>query len=148
MPPHGTPGRGDGPAELAGAAVRRACSPSSSREIYAERRFPIPADDEIEPALQEQLRAWCATFPVQLPLGVMQVFLSCWIRLYGLVCMEVFGHLKFALADAEPMFEAELPVRRGSAELRELERADARRPSTREPPCAEPPDGGSAVAAG
>ena len=68
----------------------------------------MPADDEIEPPLQEQLRAWCATFPVPLPLGVMQVFLSCWIRLYGLVCMEIFGHLKFALADAEPMFEAEL----------------------------------------
>jgi hypothetical protein len=45
---------------------------------------------------------------------VLQVFLSCWIRLYGLVCMEVFGHLKFALDDAEPMFEAEL---RGLAEL-------------------------------
>ena len=38
----------------------------------------------------------------------MHVFLSCWIRLYGLVCMEVFGHLRFALDDAEPMFEAEL----------------------------------------
>ena len=38
----------------------------------------------------------------------MQVFLSCWIRLYGMVCMEVFGHLQFALHDAEPMFEAEL----------------------------------------
>ena len=38
----------------------------------------------------------------------MQVFLSCWIRLYGLVCMEIFGHLKFAVADAGPMFEAEL----------------------------------------
>jgi hypothetical protein len=25
-----------------------------------------------------------------------------------MVCMEIFGHLKFALADAEPMFEAEL----------------------------------------
>ena len=25
------------------------------------------------------------------------VFLSCWIRLYGMVCMEVFGHLRFAL---------------------------------------------------
>ena len=30
------------------------------------------------------------------------------IRLYGIVCMEVFGHLRFALDDAEPMFEAEL----------------------------------------
>jgi hypothetical protein len=38
----------------------------------------------------------------------MQVFLSCWIRLYGLICMEIFGHLKFALDDAGPMFEAEL----------------------------------------
>jgi AcrR family transcriptional regulator len=76
--------------------------------VYAEQGFPIPADDEIEPPLQEQLRAWCAKLPVELPLGVMQVFLSCWIRLYGLVCMEIFGHLKFALDDAEPMFEAEL----------------------------------------
>jgi AcrR family transcriptional regulator len=77
-------------------------------QIYLERGFPIPADEEIEPALQEQLQAWCAKLPVQLPLGVMQVFLSCWIRLYGLVCMEIFGHLKFALDDAGPMFEAEL----------------------------------------
>ena len=77
-------------------------------QIYADRHFPVPAEDEIEPPLQEQLLAWCTEFPVQLPLGVMQVFLSCWIRLYGLVCMEVFGHLRFALADAEPMFEAEL----------------------------------------
>lgn len=77
-------------------------------QIYLERGFPVPADEEIEPPLQEQLRAWCAKLPVELPLGVMQVFLSCWIRLYGLVCMEIFGHLKFALDDAEPMFEAEL----------------------------------------
>jgi AcrR family transcriptional regulator len=77
-------------------------------QIYFERGFPIPADEDIEPPLQEQLRTWCAKLPVELPLGVMQVFLSCWIRLYGLVCMEIFGHLKFALDDAEPMFEAEL----------------------------------------
>jgi hypothetical protein len=38
----------------------------------------------------------------------MYVFLSCWIRLYGIVAMEIFGHLRFALDDAEPMFEAEL----------------------------------------
>jgi hypothetical protein len=38
----------------------------------------------------------------------MHVFLACWIRLYGLVCMEIFGHLRFALHDAEPMFESEL----------------------------------------
>ena len=76
--------------------------------IYLEQGFPVPADDDLEPALQEQLREWCTKLPVALPLGVMSVFLSCWIRLYGMVCMEVFGHLRFALDDAEPMFEAEL----------------------------------------
>lgn len=76
--------------------------------VYLERGFAIPADEDIDPALRPQLVDWCAVFPVELPLGVMQVFLSCWIRLYGMVCMEVFGHLKFALADPTPMFEAEL----------------------------------------
>lgn len=76
--------------------------------LYQERPFPIPADDELDPALRAQLEAWCDTLPVPLPLGVMQIFLSCWIRLYGSVCMEAFGHLKFAVDDAEPIFEAEL----------------------------------------
>jgi len=76
--------------------------------VYFEQGFPVPADDEIDPALQEQLREWCTKLPVALPLGVMSVFLSCWIRLYGMVCMEIFGHLRFALHDADPMFEAEL----------------------------------------
>jgi AcrR family transcriptional regulator len=107
VPPHGAPNRGESPAELA-AQRFGAVFAVLVAQIYTERGFPIPADDEIAPLLQEQLREWCTTFPVPLPLGVMQVFLSCWIRLYGLVCMEIFGHLKFALADAEPMFEAEL----------------------------------------
>jgi AcrR family transcriptional regulator len=105
LPRHGV---GDeGPAELAARRFGLVFA-TLVAQVYADRHFPIPADDEIEPALQEQLRAWCVDFPVQLPLGVLQVFLSCWIRLYGLVCMEIFGHLKFALDDAEPMFEAEL----------------------------------------
>ena len=48
------------------------------------------------------------SFPVELPLGVVHVYLTCWVRLYGMVCMEVFGHLRFALHDPEPMFESEL----------------------------------------
>jgi AcrR family transcriptional regulator len=91
--------------------------------IYLERGFPIPADDDLDPAYQEQLRLWCDTLPVPLPLGVMHVFLSCWIRLYGTVCMEAFGHLRFAVDDAEPVFEAEL---RGLGELLGL--ADEYRP--------------------
>ena len=76
--------------------------------IYLADPFPVPAEDEMDPRLRGQLRAWCSACPVELPLGAGQVFLSCWIRLYGMVAMEVFGHLAFALPDAEPMFEAEL----------------------------------------
>src|SRR3954451_4625574 len=77
-------------------------------QVYLARPFPVPAEEEIDPGLGAQLREWMTTFPLELPLGVVRVFLSCWVRLYGLVAMEVFGHLKFALSDAEPMFESEL----------------------------------------
>jgi hypothetical protein len=77
-------------------------------ELYLTRPFPVRAVEEIEPELREQLTDCAQVFPAELPLGVVEVFLSCWIRLYGMVCMEVFGHLRFALDDAEPMFEAEL----------------------------------------
>lgn len=77
-------------------------------QIWLDRRFPVPSDEEIDPALREQLREWGAHLPVELPTGVLRVFLSCWVRLYGLVCMEIFGHLSFALTDARPLFEDEL----------------------------------------
>ena len=77
-------------------------------ELWLAQPFPIWADDDLEPRLREQLATCAEIFPVGLPLGVVHVFLSCWIRLYGMVCMEVFGHLQFALHDAEPMFESEL----------------------------------------
>ncbi|HEV7657056.1 MAG TPA: TetR/AcrR family transcriptional regulator [Mycobacteriales bacterium] len=76
--------------------------------IYLDDPFPIPADEEIPPELRQELETWRSWFPVELPLGAAQVFLSCWIQLYGMVAMEVFGHLRFALSDAEPMFESEL----------------------------------------
>jgi AcrR family transcriptional regulator len=92
-------------------------------QIYLTKPFPIPADDEIDPGLRKQLATFMRKLPVPLPDGVGQVFLSCWIRLYGVVSMEVFGHLGFALDDVEPMFEVEL---KGLAE--QLDLADAYRP--------------------
>jgi hypothetical protein len=38
----------------------------------------------------------------------MVIFMRCWIRLYGAVCLEVFGHMHFALDDPAPMFEITL----------------------------------------
>jgi AcrR family transcriptional regulator len=100
-------GPGEHPPQVAGRRFGGVFAELVAR-IYLEQGFPVPQDDELDPALKDQLRTWCAKLPVSLPLGVMSVFLSCWIRLYGMVCMEVFGHLRFALDDAAPMFEAEL----------------------------------------
>lgn len=104
------PQAGDTPPGPADAAGQRfgAIFGGLIAAVYLSTPFPVAADDDIEPALREQLALWCGSFPVPLPLGVVQTFLSCWIRLYGTVSMEVFGHLTFALADTEPMFEAQL----------------------------------------
>ena len=100
-------GEPDDPARDAGTRFGQIFGDLIAR-IYLERPFPTPADEELDPVLRAQLADWTGTFPVPLPLGVAQVFLSCWIRLYGMVAMEVFGHLAFALTDAEAMFETEL----------------------------------------
>jgi AcrR family transcriptional regulator len=97
----------DSPAGLASERFGQVFGDLVAR-IYLAEPFPVPAEDEMDPQLRRQLRDWCSALPVELPIGAGQVFLSCWIRLYGMVAMEVFGHLEFALPDAEPMFEAEL----------------------------------------
>jgi AcrR family transcriptional regulator len=77
-------------------------------ELWHSRPFPVPADDEIDPALGAQLdryREILGEVAADLPRGLLLTFLRCWVRLYGIVALEVFGHLGFALDDAEPMFE-------------------------------------------
>jgi AcrR family transcriptional regulator len=74
-------------------------------DLYRRRPFSIPADDEIDPRLGEQLARYRDLAGTDLPLGALQTFLRCWVLLYGTVSLEVFGHLKFALDDASPMFE-------------------------------------------
>ena len=99
--------RREGPVFEAGQRFGAICATLLTL-VYLERPFPIPADEDLSPELQEQLTTWCEKLPIPLPLGVTYVFLHCWMRLYGMVAMEIFGHLRFALDDAEPMFEAEL----------------------------------------
>jgi AcrR family transcriptional regulator len=75
-------------------------------ELWRMQPFPIPSDEEIDPALLTQLRRYRdEILDIDLPLGVIQRILECWVRLQGGVSLEVFGHLDFALANAEPMFE-------------------------------------------
>lgn len=79
-------------------------------QIWQAQPFPAPADDELPADLRRQLGDFRAASGSMLPLGALQVYLSHWIRLYGMVALEVFGHLGFALADAESMFETEVAL--------------------------------------
>ena len=67
--------------------------------------FPVPPDEEIGQAIAPQLAHYRDLIGSALPLGALQTFLRCWVQLYGTVSLEVFGHLRFALDDAAPMFE-------------------------------------------
>jgi AcrR family transcriptional regulator len=77
-------------------------------ELWAVRPFSVPDLSELDPRLLPQLDAYRQRLGVDLPIAVVYVFLSCWARIYGLVTMEVFGHLTFALEDPEPAFTTEL----------------------------------------
>jgi AcrR family transcriptional regulator len=83
-------------------------------ELWTRHPFPVPADDEIEPGLVAQLTRYRDGLGVDLPVGAVLIFLRCWVRLYGMVSLEVFGHLHFALDDPSAMFNYTI------AELQEL----------------------------
>jgi AcrR family transcriptional regulator len=74
-------------------------------DLYRRRPFSIPADEDIQPSLREQLARYRGLVQSDLPLGALQTFLRCWVLLYGSVSLEAFGHMQFALDDPAPMFE-------------------------------------------
>jgi AcrR family transcriptional regulator len=77
-------------------------------ELWNVNRFPVPADESIDPVLRRQLGRFGEKLGTNAPDGAILVFLRCWMLLYGAVSMEVFGHLGFALDDPAPMFELTL----------------------------------------
>ena len=78
------------------------------RELWSKAPFPVPAAGQIDPGLCDQLIRYREALGADLPVGAVLTFLRCWTLLYGAVAMEVFGHMRFALADPEPMFEITL----------------------------------------
>lgn len=77
-------------------------------ELWSAAPFPVPAADDIDPVLRDQLLRYSDALGSGLPVGAVLTFLRCWIVLYGAVAMEVFGHINFALPDPAPMFEITL----------------------------------------
>ena len=74
-------------------------------DLWTIKPFAVPADDQLDPSLRDQLSRYRTLIGAELPLGVLQTFLRCWVLLYGTVSLEVFGHLRFALENSAPMFE-------------------------------------------
>jgi AcrR family transcriptional regulator len=77
-------------------------------EIWTAAPFPVPDESSLPPDLVRQVRAFSADVDDVLPLGALTAYLAGWVRLYGAVTIETFGLLRFALDDAEPLFEAML----------------------------------------
>lgn len=79
--------------------------------LLEKRRILLPDPASFSPALRAQLHlfAECAGFTGENATeGALRVLTACWVRLYGLVCMEVFRSMPFAIDNMEPLFEAEL----------------------------------------
>jgi len=74
-------------------------------ELWAAKPFP---PEELDPALERALQDYAEHVGIDMPVPVVAAFVSGWVRLYGAVTMEVFGHVSFVLSDAEPLFEREL----------------------------------------
>jgi len=76
-------------------------------QVYWQRPFPSPPESELGPELVAQLEQKSEFFD-GMPAGAIYLSLTYWTRLYGLICMEVFGQLHWALEDAGAYFDAQL----------------------------------------
>jgi AcrR family transcriptional regulator len=66
-------------------------------------------DLRVPPALERQLVTFRERQGVaDLPVPLLAFALSAWVRLHGLVALEVFGHLRPAVGDGAPLFEQEV----------------------------------------
>jgi len=66
-----------------------------------------PELDKVDPRLLRGLEHG-AKGDVDLPLPVRYLYMRQWIRLYGIVTLEAFGHLSWAMEDSVTLFEATL----------------------------------------
>lgn len=80
--------------------------------IWADERFTPPREDEVPERLAQSLAPFAevaaAEQGAQIPIGAVHVLSSVWVRLYGLICIEVFQQLDYLVSDMQPLFEAEL----------------------------------------
>lgn len=85
---------------------------SAFLRMWGDHPFPVDEPGRLVPGLADGLRPYwewlTAALAPGIPMGAVVVFLEGWVRIYGIVAMEVFGHLTWALPDGAPMFEETL----------------------------------------
>ncbi|GAA3745335.1 AcrR family transcriptional regulator [Spinactinospora alkalitolerans] len=99
--------------------------------LWSTRPYEILDDDELDPLLRQQMADYRKSTGVDMPLGALVVFLSCWRSIYGAVALEVFDHFTPLIADQEPMFELlmwELLTRLGLGDEYRPPRSDGAHP--------------------
>jgi AcrR family transcriptional regulator len=106
IPGVGKGGRGE-PADLRGHRFGRVWL-DLFVELVALNREPIRWHRPIPARLRAQLEEYVRQIGEAVDVDTALLFLSCWEKLYGAVCTEAFGHLHFALDDAEELFEDQL----------------------------------------
>jgi AcrR family transcriptional regulator len=86
-------------------------------KVLTTKQFKSPSDQEVPLAVRADLEAFRADLlttiaqsGVRVPddvlsMGTAYVILQFWIRLYGQVALEVFGHFPFLVSNAEGFFE-------------------------------------------
>lgn len=79
-------------------------------EVWQKHRFPVPALDELDPAVVESLGdpvvpARVEAIPPEAT-GLLWVFTQSWVLLYGTVTLEVFGHCDPRLMRSGALFRA------------------------------------------
>jgi AcrR family transcriptional regulator len=103
----------------AGACVRRDLLTSATSghffnglliRVWEQRRFPHPELSELDPAVSAALEE--PLYPIDLSLvpdghrGLLWVFMNAWAALYGVVTLEVFGHLDPRVIESGAIFAA------------------------------------------
>lgn len=77
-------------------------------DVWERAPYPVPGFEGLAPSIQRQMTDYSARTNSTLPPEALHLFLSGWIKLYGLLCMEILHQLDFAYTDLEPVFEETL----------------------------------------
>jgi AcrR family transcriptional regulator len=77
--------------------------------LWKQAPWPTPPRELMEARLGPHLAPLRQTMG-DLPIEVAYTFLASWSRLYGMVAMEIFNQLRWAVTEPEALFEVELAM--------------------------------------